>query len=170
MNTFDLERLIKKPTCFQSSNPRCIDLILTSLKELFENNEVGISDHRSFIVAALKSQLRKGNPKTKLYRVKNNFIKEYSDFQKFFLEILHKQANFFQKLNVNDLTDNKKFWKIIKPFFSNIGLNSNKLIPREKDVLIIDEKAIATLMDKYFVNITADLNLRRDKTQNGNSF
>ena len=68
------------------------------------------------------------------------------------------------------MTDNKKFWKIIKPFFSNIGLNSNTLIPREKDVLIIDEKAIATLMDKYFVNITADLNLRRDKTQNGNSF
>ena len=28
MNTFDLECLIKKPTCFQFSNARCIDLIL----------------------------------------------------------------------------------------------------------------------------------------------
>ena len=130
----------------------------------------------------MKSQLRKANPKTKLYLVKSNFIKECSDFQNVFLDILHKQVNFcenhprntkkdyFQKLNINDLTDNKKFWKIIKPFFSNKGLNSNKLIPREKDVLITVEKAIATLMDKYFVNITADLNLRRDKTQKGNSF
>ena len=31
---------------------------------------------------------------------------------------------------------------------------------REKDVLISDEKALATLMDKYFVNIEADLNLK----------
>ena len=63
------------------------------------------------------------------------------------------------------MTDNKKFWKIIKPFFSNKGPNSNKLILREKDVLTTDEKALATLMNKYFVNIvniTADLDLKRD--------
>ena len=70
MNTFDLECLIKKPSCFQSSNPCCMDLILTNKKELFKNNdvfEVRISDHHSFIVTALKSQLLKGNAKTKLY-------------------------------------------------------------------------------------------------------
>ena len=65
-------------------------------------------------------------------------------------------------MNLKDLTDNKKFWKIIKPFFSNKGLNSNKLMLREKDVLITDEKALATLMNKYFVNITANLDLKRD--------
>ena len=32
MTTFDLECLIQKPTCFQSSNPTCIDLILTNKK------------------------------------------------------------------------------------------------------------------------------------------
>ena len=69
MNTFDLECFIKKPTFFQLSNPRCIDLILTNKKELFKNNDVfesGISDHVSFIVTALKRQLLKGNAKTKL--------------------------------------------------------------------------------------------------------
>ena len=30
ISTFDLEFLIKKPTCFQSSNTTCIDLILTN--------------------------------------------------------------------------------------------------------------------------------------------
>ena len=72
------------------------------------------------------------------------------------------KKDYFQKLNLKDLTDNKKFWKIIKPFFSNKGLNSNKLMLREKDVLITDEKALATLMNKYFVNITANLDLKRD--------
>ena len=33
---------------------------------------------------------------------------------------------------------------------------------REKDVVVSDEKALATLMNSYFVNITADLQLERD--------
>ena len=109
LSTFDLECLIKKPFCFQSSNPICIDLILTSKKEFFKNtdlNEVGISDHHSLIVTALTSLLLKGDAKTKLYRdncslnidhfkeelgnnLKNNSITECSHFQNIFLEILH---------------------------------------------------------------------------------
>ena len=42
-------------------------------------------------------------------------------------------------------------------FFSNKGLKSNKLMLREKYVAVADEKALATLMNNYFVNITADL-------------
>ena len=56
MNTFDLECLIKKSTCFQSTSPSCIDLILTNKKEFFENSvfEVGFSDHHFLIVTALQ--------------------------------------------------------------------------------------------------------------------
>ena len=60
------------------------------------------------------------------------------------------------------MADNQKFWKAIKSFFSNKGLNSNKLMLREKDVVVADERALATLMNNYFVNITTDLDLKRD--------
>ena len=76
MNTFDLESLIKKPTCFQSTSPSCIDLILTNKTKFFKNSnvlKVGISDQYSFIVTALRSKLVKGNAKTKLYRDYNSF-------------------------------------------------------------------------------------------------
>ena len=33
---------------------------------------------------------------------------------------------------------------------------------REKDVVATDEKALATLMNNYFVNVTVDLDLKRD--------
>ena len=33
---------------------------------------------------------------------------------------------------------------------------------REKDVVVADEKALSTLTNKYFVNVTADLDLKRD--------
>ena len=112
MNSFGLECLIKKPTCFQSKNPSCIDLILTNKKDLFKNSnvlEVGISDHHSLTITTLKSQLVKGNAKTKLYRdysefnmdnfkaelddkLKSGVVTEYSNFQNIFIQILNNHA------------------------------------------------------------------------------
>ena len=60
MNTFDLECLIKKPTCFQPNSTSCIDFILTNKKRFFINSnvfEVGISDCHSLIMSALRNQL-----------------------------------------------------------------------------------------------------------------
>ena len=117
VNTFDLESLIKKPTCFQSTSPSCIDLILGNKKEFFKNSvlEVGISDHHSLIVTALRRQLVTGNAKTKLYRDYNSFninlFKEdldkslksnntvnFSDFQNIFTTVLHKHAPIKKKI------------------------------------------------------------------------
>ena len=132
MTTFDLECLIKKPTCFQSSNPTCVDLILTSKKEFVKNTdviEVGISNNHSLIGMALKSLLLKGNAKTKLYRdydsfnidrfqkdpdnnLKNNSITEYSHFQNVFLEILHKHAPI--KKNILRFNDNRFMTKALR--------------------------------------------------------
>ena len=60
MNTFGLECLIKKPTCFQPNSTSCIDFILTNKKGFFINSnvfEVGISDCHSLIMSALRNQL-----------------------------------------------------------------------------------------------------------------
>ena len=81
---------------------------MTYRKEVFKNLnvlEVGISDHHSFIVTALKSQLIKGNAKVKLYRDYSSFQMEmfkadlkcttsfeYSDFQISFTRVLHNHA------------------------------------------------------------------------------
>ena len=69
LNTLNLEFLINKSACVQPENQSCIDLILTK-KELFNHLEViqvGISSHHSFIVTSLKSQLVRGNTKSKIY-------------------------------------------------------------------------------------------------------
>ena len=68
--------------------------------------EVEISDHHSFIITALKSQLVKGNVKTKLYRdysefnmdnfkaelddrLKSGLVTEYSNFKNIFIQVLN---------------------------------------------------------------------------------
>ena len=106
-----------------------------------------------------RSKLKNIFHKTRAKEDWNNYKKQ----RNFCVNLLRNtKKDYFQKLNIKDLTDNKKFWKTIKPFFSNKGLNSNKLMLREKDVVVADEKALATLMNNYFVNVTADLDLKRD--------
>ena len=42
------------------------------------------------------------------------------------------KKEYFQNLNVKDLSDNKHFWKTIKPHFSNKKFNLNKLLLQGK--------------------------------------
>ena len=71
-NTYNLKSLIKFPTCFKSStNPSCIDLILTNRNNCFQNStviETGLSDFHSLIATVLKSTFRKKPPKILKYR------------------------------------------------------------------------------------------------------
>ena len=59
LSLFNLKSLISSPTCFQSINPICIDLILTNQEDLFSNSktcEVGISDHHHLVSAMLNKK------------------------------------------------------------------------------------------------------------------
>ena len=60
------------------------------------------------------------------------------------------------------MSDNRKFWKTIKPYFSNKCLNSNKLLLKGKGNLVSDEKELAIIMNNFFINITKDLELKKD--------
>ena len=63
MEMFALSCLISKPTCFQSINPTCIDLILTNkpnLSKLPPNFETYLSDHHKLISTIMKSGSLKG--------------------------------------------------------------------------------------------------------------
>ena len=55
------------------------------------------------------------------------------------------KQNTLKNLNLKDLSDNRNFWKTIKPYFSNKRLNSNKLLLKEKGNLVSDEKELATI-------------------------
>ena len=52
---------------------------------------------------------------------------------------------------MSDLSDNKKFWETVKPYFSNKRLNSNQMLLKEKGKLISDEKQLASIMNKFSI-------------------
>ena len=41
-----------------------------------------------------------------------------------------------------DITDNKKFWKTIRPYFSDKGYKQTKITIASKDSIVTDEKRL----------------------------
>ena len=79
------------------------------------------------------------------------------------------KRNFFKNVNEKKISDNRTFWKEIKPYFNDKGGMSSKIMLVERDKIIQHkDKEIAETMNKYFVNITKTLGLKRSKKYNTN--
>ena len=64
-------------------------------------------------------------------------------------------------MNIKQVSDNKLFWKSVKPFFNDQGSNSSKIMLVEENNIISDEEEIANIMNNYFINATKILNLKK---------
>ena len=108
-------------------------------------------------------------------QLKNKFIKsqnneDWSNYKKqrnFCTKFLKKtKQNYFGELDMKHLNDSRNFWKRIKPFFSDKGVKSNKMMIIEKDKLFSEERSIADVMKNYFVGISKSLNLKGSSESN----
>ena len=87
---------------------------------------------------------------------------KYKKQRNFCVKHLRKtKQDYFNNIDIKSVSDTKKFWKTIKPYFSNKGLNSNKIFLSEKGRLIKDPAAITATMNDYFVNITVTIGLKQ---------
>ena len=61
---------------------------------------------------------------------KNSSAKNWNSYKKqriFCFKLLRQtKEKYFNNINVKKVSDNKTFWKSVKPFFSNKGLSSKK--------------------------------------------
>ena len=72
----------------------------------------------------------------------------------------------FNSLIVNDVTENKKFWKTIKPFFIEKNKTTNNIILSENNQTVREDKAICQISNTFFTNVTQDIKLRQiDESQ-----
>ena len=73
------------------------------------------------------------------------------------------KEKYFNNINFKNVSDNKTFWKSVKPFFSNKGLNSNNILLVKRNEIVNDDGKIVTIMNRYFTNITKHMNLKTNK-------
>ena len=78
--TYNLESIVNKPTCFKNpKNPSCIDLILTNKQERFlkaKTVETRLSDFHKMVVSAFKTSFKKQKQKIVTYRHYERFDNE----------------------------------------------------------------------------------------------
>ena len=70
------------------------------------------------------------------------------------------KKTFFETLNINEITDNRKFWKTVKPFFTDKSKTSKNIVLTEKNKTLNSNKKISNTFNEYFTNIIQGLNLR----------
>ena len=69
------------------------------------------------------------------------------------------KRDFFHSLEANRIDNDKKFWKVVKPIFSNSDPMGEKLTLIENGEIMSNDKAIAECLNSHFVGITDSLGL-----------
>ena len=67
-----------------------------------------------------------------------------------------------------NVTDNKTFWKSIKPVFSEKGSTHNKIALAEQDLILDKKDNVAYVLNNFFITVVSNLNIRKyhDKSVN----
>ena len=126
-------------------------------KKLLRHNNNPFMTKGLRIQIMVRSKLRNIFNKNRNYE---NWCK-YKRQRNLCLNLLRKTKKSFSKnLDEKQVSDNKVFWKKVKPSFSDKGVNSSKITLVEKSSITVDEKKIANIMNNYFINISKTLSLK----------
>ena len=89
----------------------------------------------------------------------NNFRKQRNSCVKLFRK---EKRNYYNNLDISLVTDNKKFWATVKPFFSDKSQSQNKIVLTEGERIISDDVEVAETMNEFFVTVTDSLGINEN--------
>ena len=73
--------------------------------------------------------------------------------------LLQKSKREYNNLNEKKVSDNKFFWKIVKPLFSNNVISSDTTAIVDGDKTIRSDKEAAKVSNKFFSNVVTNINI-----------
>ena len=112
-----------------------------------------------------KAIMLRSSLKNKLYK---NFTDENNKIykkQKNYCSRLYKKERkkFYEKLNVNDINDNKIFWKTVKPFLSEKGTIKAKITLVESGEIISEDEQISEILNSFFAGSVQSLDIQENR-------
>ena len=82
----------------------------------------------------------------------------YKRQRNFCVKLLRKtKKEFYNNLNVKYITENKLFWKTVKPSFTDKTLKDERITLVENNKVVSDESELVEIFSKYFGNIVQNL-------------
>ena len=101
-------------------------------------------------------------------RLRNKFLKTRSNEDKktydtqrnYCLTLVRKpKKDYYNNLDHENVTDNKAFWKSIKPFFSEKGSTHEIITLVEQDLILYRNDNVAEALNKFFISVVSNLNI-----------
>ena len=160
-------------------------LINNLSNEVFSNNDNGLEKFCKTTIdtlnlfAPMKKKYARGNKmpfmtkdlSNKIMirsRLKNKYLNDKSEENRLLytqqrnkcVSLLRKtKTNYCGNLNEKDITDNKTFWKTVKPLLSDKSKSSNKIHLSENGELLNNESETAEVLNNFFSNIVKNLKI-----------
>ena len=170
------------------SNEAFRECLLEKLsKEIFENNDEGLQRFCDINLQVLnqhapqKIKYVRGNQMTfmtkqlskeimKRSRLRNNFLRNrteenkilYNRQRNYCVSLLRKsKRGYYENLNIKNVTDNKLFWKSVKPLLSDKSRIRDRINISEKGKILKTESETAESLNSFFSHIVKNLNISR---------
>ena len=101
-------------------------------------------------------------------RLRNKFTKDptidneksYKKQRNYCVNLFKKEKKkFFENIDTTEITDNKRFWKTVKPLFSDEQRSSGKIVLTEGNAIQSNDRVVAKTMNEYFTGAVKELNI-----------
>ena len=72
------------------------------------------------------------------------------------------KASYFEKLqpsSISSICDNKKFWKAVKPLFSEKAMSTDSITLIENNAIVTEDNQVAEIFNSFFSNAVKNLNI-----------
>ena len=75
---------------------------------------------------------------------------KYNKQRNLCVSIIRKAKSYYENLDPKDITDSKKFWATVKPFFSNKIKSTEYITLEENGKIITNDKELAIIFNEFF--------------------
>ena len=108
-------------------------------------------------------------------RLRNKFLKEPNSTNRIAFKkqrnlcvklFRNEKSKYFNSLKTNDVVDNRKFWKKVKPFISDKHNTHSKITLIENENIIDNTTELCEMFANFFANIVPNLKIEEWKSKN----
>ena len=124
------------------------------------------ANHKPYVTKEMRKAIMvRSQLQNKMF--KNNTIEAQTAFkyQRNYCNRLSKREkkNYYSNLNLNNITDNKKFWHTIKPLFGDKGGARDNIVLVEGDRVINEDAELAQTFNDFFDNAVKSLGITENE-------
>ena len=100
---------------------------------------------------------------------KNKLVQDFQLYKKqrnYYSKLYKKERKlFYNKMNLSNINDNRRFWKTVKPFLSDKGMHTSKInLVNNDDEVISDDAVLAETFSKFYEGAVKSLGISNESS------